>query len=44
MDDLFFGNKNIHEKAYIRKEAAVIGDVIIEKDVARTSQQIHPRW
>lgn len=31
--DAFFGDKKIHDKAYVRKEASVIGAVIVEKDV-----------
>lgn len=33
MGDEFFGDKKISEKAFVRKEACVIGDVIIERDV-----------
>jgi carbon dioxide concentrating mechanism protein CcmM len=31
--DVFFGDKHIDEKAFVRKEAFVIGDVIIGRDV-----------
>lgn len=33
MKDVFFGDKHIDERAFVRGEAFVIGDVIIERDV-----------